>query len=60
MNLELLLTLVVLVMLVTMMGIFVTWSYFLVYMLKSFRESPKLQQFIESSTRAYAKISVIV
>lgn len=59
-NLELLLTLVVLVMLVTIMGIFVTWFYFLVYMLKSFRESPKLQQFIDSSTRAYTKISVIV
>lgn len=59
-NLELLLTLVVLVILVTMTGIFVTWSYFLVYMLKSFRESPKLQQFIDSSIRAYTKISVIV
>lgn len=59
-NLELLLTLAVLVMLVTMTGNFVTWSYFLVYMLKSFRESPKLQQFIDSSTRVYAKISVIV
>ncbi|MGA6922753.1 MAG: glycosyltransferase family 2 protein, partial [Nitrososphaeraceae archaeon] len=60
MNLELLLTLVVLVILVTITGIFVTWFYFLVYMLKSFRESPKLQQFIDSSTRAYTKISVIV
>lgn len=60
MNLELLLTLVVLVILVAITGIFVTWFYFLVYMLKSFRESPKLQQFIDSSTRAYTKISVIV
>lgn len=59
-NLELLLTLVVLVILVAITGIFVTWFYFLVYMLKSFRESPKLQQFIDSSTRAYTKISVIV
>ena len=41
-------------------GILVTWSYFLVYMLISFKKSPKLQQFGEPSIRRYPRVSVVV
>jgi chlorobactene glucosyltransferase len=60
MNFELLLTSITVTILAITTGILVTWSYFLAYMLKSFRESPKLQQFEGPSTRAYPRISVIV
>ena len=59
-NIEILLILIVCITIVTTTGIFVTWSYLLIYMLKSFRESPKLQQSRDSSSRSYTKISVIV
>jgi len=59
-NIEILLILFVSIITVTTTGIFVTWSYLLIYMLKSFRESPKLQQALNSSSRSYTKISVIV
>jgi chlorobactene glucosyltransferase len=59
-NIEILLILIISIIIVTTTGIFVTWSYLLVYMLKSFRESPKLQQPVDSLTRLYTKISVIV
>jgi chlorobactene glucosyltransferase len=59
-NIEILLLLIVSIILVTTAGIFVTWSYLLIYMLKSFRESPKLHQSLNPSSRLYTKISVIV
>ena len=37
-----------------------TWSYFLVYMAKSFRQSPKLQQHVLSYYPVFPRISVIV
>jgi chlorobactene glucosyltransferase len=59
-NIEILLISIVSIIIVTTTGIFVTWSYLLIYMVKSFRESPKLQQSLDSSSRLYTKISVIV
>lgn len=59
-NIEILLILIVSITIVITTGIFVTWSYLLIYMLKSFRESPKLQQPLDSSSRLHTKISVIV
>lgn len=59
-NIEILLILIISIIIAITTGIFVTWSYLLVYMLKSFRESPILQQPVDSLTRLYTKISVIV
>jgi chlorobactene glucosyltransferase len=59
-NIEILLLVIVSILIVTTTGIFVTWSYLLIYMLKSFRESPKLQRCLDSSSRLYTKISIIV
>lgn len=51
---------VIITVLVITTGIFGTWLYFLVYMLKSFKESPTLRHFGEPSNRAFPLISVIV
>ena len=46
--------------LVIALAISVTWSYFLLYMVKSFRESPKLQQYAQPSNGVFPRVSVIV
>lgn len=46
--------------LVIALAISVTWSYFLLYMVKSFRESPKLQQYAQPCNGVFPRVSVIV
>jgi chlorobactene glucosyltransferase len=53
-------TVFIITVLVITIGIFGTWLYFLIYMLKSFKESPTLRHFEEPSNRAFPLISVIV
>lgn len=60
MTLEFFLHLTIVIVLLITAGILVTWSYFLVYMLISFKKSPKLQQFGEASIRRYPRVSVVV
>lgn len=46
--------------LVIALAISVTWSYFLLYMVKSFKESPKLQQYAQPCNGVFPRVSVIV
>jgi glycosyltransferase involved in cell wall biosynthesis len=40
-------------------GIFGLWAYFLIYMIKSFRQAPRLEMF-DSSAKTFPKVSVIL
>jgi chlorobactene glucosyltransferase len=46
--------------LIITLAISVAWSYFLIYMVKSFRESPKLQQYAQPCNGVFPRVSVIV
>lgn len=59
-NLEFLLPMTIIAILFIALAISGTWSYFLYYMLKSFRDSPRLQKSLEPSRRALPRVSVIV
>ena len=43
-----------------MAGIFGVWIYFLAYMTKSFRQSPRLETFDRTSIRRFPQVSVIM
>ena len=57
---ELALTITNLVLAAIMAGIFSVWLYFLIYMIKSFRQSPMLQSFDRTSVSRFPKVSVIL
>src|SRR5688500_6006773 len=57
---ELALTITNLVLAAIMAGIFGVWVYFLTYMTKSFRQSPTLESFDQTSLRRFPKVSVIL
>jgi chlorobactene glucosyltransferase len=57
---ELALTITNLVLAAIMAGIFGVWVYFLTYMTKSFRQSPMLESFDQTSLRRFPKVSVIL
>jgi chlorobactene glucosyltransferase len=57
---ELALTVTNLVLAAIMAGIFGVWVYFLTYMTKSIRQSPKLESFDQTSLRRFPKVSVIL
>ncbi len=60
-DLDLLLTIIIVIAFAITTAISVTWFYFLAYMLKSFRQSPKLQQLAEAdSLTVYPRVSVII
>ncbi|MDQ3909177.1 MAG: glycosyltransferase [Thermoproteota archaeon] len=58
--LELALTITNLVLSAIMAGIFCVWLYFLTYMIKSFRQSPILESFDQTSVSRFPKVSVIL
>ena len=57
---DLALTVTNLVLAAIMAGIFGVWIYFLAYMTKSFRQSPRLETFDRTSIRRFPQVSVIV
>jgi chlorobactene glucosyltransferase len=57
---ELALTITNLVLASIMAGIFGVWVYFLMYMTKSFRQSPMLESFDRASVTYFPKVSVIL
>ena len=57
---DLALTITNLVLAAIMAGIFSVWLYFLIYMIKSFRQSPMLQSFDRTSVSRFPKVSVIL
>ena len=57
---ELALTIINLVLSAIMAGIFGVWLYFLTYMIKSFRQSPMLESFDQTSVSGSPKVSVIL
>ena len=57
---ELALTIMNLVLSAIMAGIFGVWLYFLTYMIKSFRQSPMLESFDQTSVSGSPKVSVIL
>ncbi|MDQ5842599.1 MAG: glycosyltransferase [Thermoproteota archaeon] len=57
---ELALTITNLVLAAIIAGIFSVWLYFLIYMIKSFRQSPMLQSFDRTSVSRFPKVSVIL
>ncbi len=57
---ELALTITNLVLAPIMAGIFGVWVYFLTYMTKSFRQSPRLESFDRASVTLFPKVSVIL
>jgi chlorobactene glucosyltransferase len=57
---ELALTITNLVLSAMMAGIFGVWLYFLIYMTKSFRQSPMLESFDRTSVSRFPKVSVIL
>jgi cellulose synthase/poly-beta-1,6-N-acetylglucosamine synthase-like glycosyltransferase len=59
-GLEFILTIVILILLPINLGIFGTWIYFLGYMIKSFRQSPRLDCFNKILRKELPKVSVIL
>ena len=57
---ELVLTITNFVLAAIMAGIFGVWVYFLVYMTKSFRQSPRLESLDRTSIRHFPQVSVIL
>jgi chlorobactene glucosyltransferase len=57
---ELVITVTNFVLAAIMAGIFGVWVYFLVYMIKSFRQSPKLESVDRTSTKRFPQVSVIL
>src|SRR3712207_1251313 len=57
---DLALTATNLILVAIMAGIFGVWIYFLAYMTKSFRQSPRLESFDRTSIRHFLQVSVIV
>jgi len=57
---ELVITVTNLVLAAIMAGIFGVWVYFLAYMIKSFRQSPKLESLDRTSIRRFPQVSVIL
>ena len=57
---DLALTVTNLVLAAIMAGIFGVWIYFLAYMTKSFRQSPRLETFDRTSIRRFPQVSVIM
>jgi chlorobactene glucosyltransferase len=58
--LELVLTITNFILAAIMAGIFGVWVYFLVYMTKSFRQSPRLESLDRTSIRHFPQVSVIL
>jgi chlorobactene glucosyltransferase len=59
-SLELVLTITNFILAAIMAGIFGVWVYFLAYMTKSFRQSPRLESLDRTSIRRFPQVSVIV
>ena len=57
---ELALTVANAVLAAIMAGVLGVWVYFLAYMIKSFKESPKLEEFDKASANRFPKVSVIL
>jgi len=57
---ELAVTIINLVLAAILAGIFGLWVYFLAYMIKSFRQAPKLESFDRAGARGTPKVSVIL
>lgn len=57
---ELAVTIVNLVLVAILAGIFCLWAYFLAYMIKSFRQAPKLESFESTGAKGTPKVSVIL
>jgi chlorobactene glucosyltransferase len=57
---ELVLTITNFIMAAIMAGIFGVWIYFLAYMTKSFRQSPRLESLDRTSIRRFPRVSVIL
>jgi chlorobactene glucosyltransferase len=58
--LELVLTITNFILAAIMAGIFGVWVYFLVYMTKSFRQSPRLESLDRTSIRHFPQVSVVL
>jgi chlorobactene glucosyltransferase len=58
--LELVLTITNFILAAIMAGIFGVWVYFLAYMTKSFRQSPRLESLDRTSIRRFPQVSVIL
>jgi chlorobactene glucosyltransferase len=58
--LDLVLTITNFILAAIMAGIFGVWVYFLVYMTKSFRQSPRLESLDRTSIRHFPQVSVIL
>jgi chlorobactene glucosyltransferase len=58
--LELVLTITNFILAAIMAGVFGVWVYFLVYMTKSFRQSPRLESLDRTSIRHFPQVSVIL
>ncbi|HEV3433643.1 MAG TPA: glycosyltransferase [Nitrososphaera sp.] len=59
-SLELVLTITNFILAAIMAGIFGVWVYFLAYMTKSFRQSPRLESLDRTSIRRFPQVSVIL
>ncbi len=59
-SLDLVLTITNFILAAIMAGIFGVWVYFLAYMTKSFRQSPRLESLDRTSIRHFPKVSVIL
>jgi glycosyltransferase involved in cell wall biosynthesis len=57
---ELAVTIANLVLSAILAGIFGIWAYFLIYMIKSFRQAPRLEVFDSSGAKGFPKVSVIL
>jgi glycosyltransferase involved in cell wall biosynthesis len=57
---ELAVTIANLVLSTILAGIFGLWAYFLAYMIKSFRQAPRLEMFDSSGAKSFPKVSVIL